>query len=98
MDSKIRELIDTDHITKEFRLLFQEGRELVKSQKDAFLHGEGVEEGRETIIWEIQVMKNPEEFILQIPSIMDAQLRALITLIARNNARLIKLMGLALDK
>jgi len=98
MDARIRSLIDAEVIAKEMRQLVEESGNLIASQAQAYLHGETETEGKRSAEWTQFAVDSPEQAVVVLPLVMESISRATTTLIARNNIRILSLLGLITDQ
>jgi hypothetical protein len=94
MDKRIRSLIDAEVLAKEMRQLVEESGRLIASQAQAYLHGETETEGKTSAEWAQFAVDSPDQAVVVLPLVMESISRATTTLIARNNVRILSLLGL----
>jgi len=98
MDTRIKALIDAQVIANEMRQLVEESGSLIASQAEAYLHGDTETEGKRSAEWTQFAVDSPEQAVVVLPLVMESISRATTTLIARNNVRILSLLGLMPDE
>ena len=87
-------LVSAQQIAGEFIELVDEATKVIVSQRGAYLSGESILKGKGEDIWVRHVEDSPERFIETFSLLLEANNRAICSLIAKNNCRMLSLMGL----
>ena len=97
MSKQIEWLISSELIAKDLDDLTAEAMSLVDSEVEAYMHGESPTEGKELSTWLEYVSEHPNVLISKVPILLEAYGRAIASLIAKNNYRLLHLLSLVPD-